>query len=125
MTQPDLSITALHSGYGQIKVLHDISFAVARGEISAIVGANGAGKTTLLSTIAGLIRPTAGTIHLAGRDVTGSPAHELPGLGLALARAIAEQHGGELILANRRGPDGSVAGLLATIRLPLPYTNLH
>ncbi len=84
MTQPDLSITALHSGYGQIKVLHDISFAVARGEISAIVGANGAGKTTLLSTIAGLIRPTAGTIHLAGRDVTGSPAHELPGLGLAL-----------------------------------------
>lgn len=42
------------------------------------------------------------------------------GLGLALARAIAEQHGGELVLANRRGPGGSVAGLLATIRLPLP-----
>jgi signal transduction histidine kinase len=41
------------------------------------------------------------------------------GLGLTLARAIAEQHGGSLTLANRRGPDGKVAGLVATISLPL------
>jgi signal transduction histidine kinase len=41
------------------------------------------------------------------------------GLGLTLARAIAEQHGGALNLANRRGTDGKVAGLVATLRLPL------
>ena len=41
------------------------------------------------------------------------------GLGLTLARAIAEQHGGALKLANRRGIDGKVAGLVATLRLPL------
>lgn len=41
------------------------------------------------------------------------------GLGLTLARAIAEQHGGSLVLANRRGLDGASAGLLATLRLPL------
>ncbi|MFA7603596.1 MAG: ATP-binding protein, partial [Novosphingobium sp.] len=41
------------------------------------------------------------------------------GLGLTLARAIAEQHGGALTLANRRGPDGKVAGLSATLTLPL------
>jgi signal transduction histidine kinase len=41
------------------------------------------------------------------------------GLGLTLARAIAEQHGGALTLANRRGPDGAVAGLVATLTLPL------
>lgn len=40
------------------------------------------------------------------------------GLGLTLARAIAEQHGGSLEIANRRNPDGSIAGLVATIRLP-------
>ena len=39
--------------------------------------------------------------------------------GLTLARAIAEQHGGALALANRRGADGEVAGLTATLRLPL------
>ena len=41
------------------------------------------------------------------------------GIGLTLARAIAEQHGGSLSLANRRSPDGKVVGLSATIRLPL------
>jgi signal transduction histidine kinase len=41
------------------------------------------------------------------------------GLGLTLARAIAEQHGGALLLTNRRGPDGAIAGLTATLRLPL------
>jgi signal transduction histidine kinase len=41
------------------------------------------------------------------------------GLGLTLARAIAEQHGGALKLDNRRGTDGKVAGLVATLRLPL------
>jgi signal transduction histidine kinase len=41
------------------------------------------------------------------------------GLGLTLARAIADQHGGSLVLANRTGPDGAVAGLVATLRLPL------
>ncbi|MTE01533.1 ATP-binding cassette domain-containing protein [Paracoccus sp. YIM 132242] len=79
-----LTISDLSSGHGQIRVLRDISFSVAEGEVSAIVGANGAGKTTLLSTIAGLIRPTGGRIVLGDRDITRLPAHVLPGLGLAL-----------------------------------------
>ena len=79
-----LSVENLSGGYGNIAVLHDISFDVHAGKIVAIVGANGAGKTTLLSTIAGLLRPTRGRVLFQGADVTACPAHKLPGRGLAL-----------------------------------------
>lgn len=52
-----------------------VSFVVQRGEIVGLIGPNGAGKSTLLATLSGLLRPTAGTIHLAGRPLVGAPAH--------------------------------------------------
>ena len=79
-----LSVEKLSGGYGDIAVLHDISFRVRAGAIVAVVGANGAGKTTLLSMIAGLIRPRQGKVLLNDREISGRPANELPGLGLAL-----------------------------------------
>ena len=81
---PFLSVEKLSGGYGDIAVLHDISFCVRVGAIVAVVGANGAGKTTLLSMIAGLIRPRQGRVLLNNREISGRPANELPGLGLAL-----------------------------------------
>ena len=81
---PFLSVEKLSGGYGDIAVLHDISFCVRAGAIVAVVGANGAGKTTLLSMIAGLIRPRQGRVLLNNREISGRPANELPGLGLAL-----------------------------------------
>lgn len=74
----------LSAGYGDVAVLHDICFTVRSGAFVAIVGANGAGKTTLLATIAGLLRPTQGRVLLRGEDLSRHPAHDLPGLGLAL-----------------------------------------
>ena len=79
-----LSVENLSGGYGNIAVLHDISFDVHAGKIVAIVGANGAGKTTLLLTIAGLLRPAQGRVLFRGEDITACPAHMLPGRGLAL-----------------------------------------
>jgi branched-chain amino acid transport system ATP-binding protein len=79
-----LDVAGLTGGYGDAIVLRDVSFGVAAGRIVAVVGANGAGKTTLLSMLAGLVRPTAGRIRFAGRDIAGLPAHTLPALGLAL-----------------------------------------
>jgi urea ABC transporter ATP-binding protein UrtE len=67
-----LEIQDLRSGYGRIPILDGISFTVTPGEVVGILGHNGMGKTTLLRTLIGELRATAGTIRLAGRDVTRS-----------------------------------------------------
>ncbi|TFD53343.1 ABC transporter ATP-binding protein [Cryobacterium frigoriphilum] len=77
-----LIVSGLSAGYGQLAVLHDVAFEVARGEILAVVGANGAGKTTLLRAVGGLIRPTAGTITLEGRSIGGKATEKMAGFGL-------------------------------------------
>src|SRR5579863_7242443 len=68
---PLLEVRDLVVYHGQLKALSGISLAVYPGEVYAIIGANGAGKSTLLRTIAGLHRPTEGSISYQGRDVTG------------------------------------------------------
>jgi len=56
---------------GRRLVLDDVSFDVAPGEFACLVGASGSGKSTLLSIVAGLLRPTAGSVHLGGAEVDG------------------------------------------------------
>jgi branched-chain amino acid transport system ATP-binding protein len=65
-----LRLDGLTAGYGEAIVIQNLSLAVAQGEALALLGRNGAGKTTLLNTIVGLTRRRAGTIALAGRDIT-------------------------------------------------------
>jgi len=84
MSTDCLTVDQLSAGYGDLPVLHNVSFSVETGNIVAIVGANGAGKTTLLSTIAGLIRPRQGHITFLGSDIAGYEASELPSRGLVL-----------------------------------------
>ena len=79
-----LTIRNLQAGYGNLKVLKNVSMHVADGEIVTIIGANGAGKTTLLSTIAGLLRPTSGEIAFKGRDMTAVPPPKRPALGCVM-----------------------------------------
>jgi branched-chain amino acid transport system ATP-binding protein len=78
-----LEVAGLSAGYGAVQVLRDITLHVDEGEAVALVGANAAGKTTLLRTINGIIRATAGSIRLAGREVTGLAPHDVSRTGIA------------------------------------------
>jgi branched-chain amino acid transport system ATP-binding protein len=78
-----LSISNLHAGYGNVEVLQGISLEVPKGRVVTLIGSNGAGKTTTMRAISGMIAPTAGTVTLAGQDITGRDSHRIARLGLA------------------------------------------
>ena len=80
-----LELKQVVSGYGQITAIKGISLRVDAGEIVALIGSNGAGKSTTLRTISGLIRPSAGEIHFAGRRIDRMPPHEVVALGISHA----------------------------------------
>jgi ABC-type branched-subunit amino acid transport system ATPase component len=70
-----LEVQAIHSGYGNVAVLSDVSFALEAGAILGVLGRNGMGKSTLIRTIAGTLRARSGSIKLNGDDLTALPAH--------------------------------------------------
>ncbi|MBO4226190.1 MULTISPECIES: ABC transporter ATP-binding protein [Bradyrhizobium] len=80
--EPLLSVTALESGYGKIRVLHGIDFQVAAGEVVALLGPNGAGKTTMLRALSGLLPVTAGQVRFDGRDMTNATPRDAARAGL-------------------------------------------
>ncbi len=79
-----LEVRGLKVAYGGINAVKGIDLDVRAGEIVALIGANGAGKTTTLKALAGLLAPTAGSVHYDGQNVTGTPAFALVRRGLAL-----------------------------------------
>lgn len=79
-----LSIQNLTTSYGQIKAIRGISLEVPEGKIVSLIGANGAGKTTTMRTIAGQLKPEAGTITFRGQRIEGSKPHQIVKTGLAL-----------------------------------------
>ena len=81
---PLLEVRGLTAHHGQLRALADVSLRLFPGDVYAIIGANGAGKSTLMRTIAGLHRPTEGSILLDGRDLTGLRAEQRLATGIAL-----------------------------------------
>ena len=69
--------------FGGLRAVDGIDFVLPEGEVRALIGPNGAGKTTFVSLISGRLRPSAGTIRFAGRDITRLPAFERVRLGIA------------------------------------------
>jgi ABC-type branched-subunit amino acid transport system ATPase component len=71
------------SGYGDMRILHDVSIRVDPGEVVTLIGPNGAGKSTLLKTLFGLLTPSAGRIHFKDINITGLKPSQLVHHGLS------------------------------------------
>lgn len=79
-----LEVENVNVHYGDIQALWDVSFRVADGEIVSLIGSNGAGKTTVLKTIAGILRPTKGSVSIGGIRSNVIKAHQIVELGVSL-----------------------------------------
>ncbi len=79
---PLLQLKGIRAAYGPIEVLHGVDLVVPEGSVVALLGPNGAGKSTILKVCSGLLQPSAGEVHLAGRIVNGASADQLARLGV-------------------------------------------
>ena len=79
-----LKIDELKVSYGGIEAVKGISLEVPERKIVTLIGANGAGKSTTLRTIAGLVKPAHGRIHLQGEDITGLSPDRIVSKGITL-----------------------------------------
>lgn len=79
-----LELISIRAGYGTIDVLHGVNLGVRPGQVMALLGPNGAGKSTTLGVASGQIVPSAGSLMLMGKEVTGTPAAELAKAGVCL-----------------------------------------
>jgi branched-chain amino acid transport system ATP-binding protein len=80
--EPLLSVRALESGYGKIRVLHGVDLDISAGEVVALLGPNGAGKTTLLRALSGLLPVNAGSTRFHGADFSRISPREAARAGL-------------------------------------------
>ncbi len=80
--RPALEIRGLTCRYGQVTALNSVDLTVSAGSVAALIGPNGAGKSTLIDSVTGFVRPSAGTILVSGRDLTGLPAREVARRGV-------------------------------------------
>jgi branched-chain amino acid transport system ATP-binding protein len=78
-----LAVDGLVKRFDGIVATDHFSLRVSDGELCAIIGPNGAGKTTLITQLSGELKPDAGSITFAGKDVTNLPVHERAALGFA------------------------------------------
>jgi urea transport system ATP-binding protein len=82
MSRPLLEVRELHVVFDGFHAIDGLDLTVAEGEVRFLIGPNGAGKTTLVDAITGLVRPAAGTISFAGRELVGRREHEIVRLGI-------------------------------------------
>ena len=84
MAETILSIKDLQVNYGGIEAVKGISFDVPQGSIVTLIGANGAGKSSTLRTVAGIVKPSSGSIRFMGEEITGKGPTDIVKKGITL-----------------------------------------
>ncbi|TCZ66749.1 ABC transporter ATP-binding protein [Roseicella aquatilis] len=95
-----LEAEALRKSFGGIEAVRGVSFAVQPGEMLALIGPNGAGKSTCFNMLNGQLRPDAGRVRLAGRDITGLAPRQVWRLGVGRTFQVTATFGSMTVLEN-------------------------
>ena len=80
---PLLSVEKARKAFGGLVAVNDVDFTVKQSELIGLIGPNGSGKTTMMNLISGALKPTSGTVRLAGEVISGMPAHKIAQRGVA------------------------------------------
>jgi branched-chain amino acid transport system ATP-binding protein len=79
-----LEVSGLQAGYGLSQVLFDMHLKIEQGQVVSLIGRNGIGKTTTVKSIMGLLKPSAGSIRIHGREMRGATPYRIAQAGLGL-----------------------------------------
>ncbi len=95
-----LQASNVSKSFGAVRVLHEVSFDVYRGEVLGILGPNGAGKTTLFNMISGDIKPSGGDVRLGGKALGGAPPFKRCRMGIGRTYQIPRPYSGMTTFEN-------------------------
>jgi branched-chain amino acid transport system ATP-binding protein len=132
MSGPMLAVEALDAWYGAAQILFDLSFAVDRGEVVALMGRNGAGKSTTLKALMALIARRRGTVRFGGEDISRLRPYEIARRGLGFVPEDRRIFSDLTVMENldvgrqplRHFPDGAAAPAWTTDKLFTIFPNL-
>lgn len=81
--EPILRLHEVSKAFGGVQAVMNVSLDLYPGDVLGVIGPNGSGKTTLVNLTSGFVRPDRGTVTFKGKDITGSPPHQIANMGLA------------------------------------------
>ncbi len=98
--EPLLSVRHVAKTFGGLRAVQDVSLDVPAGSLTALIGPNGAGKTTLFALMSGFLKPDSGSVHFAGRDITGHAPDANARLGLTRTFQIVQPFAAQTVREN-------------------------
>jgi ABC-type branched-subunit amino acid transport system ATPase component/ABC-type branched-subunit amino acid transport system permease subunit len=80
--QPSVEVRDLSRHFGGIRALQNVDVTIQPGEIHGLIGPNGSGKSTFVNVLTGIYKPTTGSVHVAGQEVSGTASHRMAKMGV-------------------------------------------